>query len=69
MKSMEEMYKTGDKVSRAGKYRCAVCGFVIEYLSKHLEYGVTFPVCSVCKSGSDEGSKKADEEFWEYLGE
>lgn len=66
---MEQMYKTGDKVPKAGKYECTVCGFMLEYLPKHLEYGVTFPICPVCKAGSEEGSKKADEEFWKYLGE
>lgn len=65
----EQVYKMGDTVLKAGRYECIACGFVVEYLAKHLEYNVTFPVCPVCKSGTDEGPKKAHEEFWKYLGE
>lgn len=66
--TVETMYKMGDKVPKAGRYECVACGFVVAYLAKHLDYGVTFPVCPVCKSGTDEGPKKADEEFWKYIG-
>lgn len=67
--TLETMYKVGDKVPKAGKYQCVACGFVIEYLPKHLEYGVTFPVCPVCQSGTEDGPKKAHEEFWKYMSE
>lgn len=64
----EEIYKMGDKIPKAGRYQCVVCGFVVEYLEKHLAYGVAFPICPVCQSGTDAGTKKAHEEFWKYIG-
>src|SRR3989338_10672643 len=65
----EKMYKNGDIVPQAGRYQCAVCGFIVEYLPKHIEKGVTFGICTVCKSGTDDGPKKSNEEFWKYIGE
>lgn len=68
LKDQEKMYKNGEMVPQAGRYQCAVCGFIVEYLPKHIERGVTFGMCTVCKSGTDEGHKKANEEFWKYIG-
>lgn len=68
LKDQEKMYKNGEMVPQAGRYQCAVCGFIVEYLPKHIERGVTFGMCTVCKSGTDEGPKKANEEFWKYIG-
>ena len=64
----EKIYKLGDIVPRAGRYQCAVCGFIVEYLPKHIEKDVRFGMCTVCKSGTDAGPKKANEEFWKYIG-
>lgn len=63
-----KMYKAGDNVPLAGRYQCAVCGFIVEYLPKHIEKGVTFGICTVCKSGAESGPKKPNEEFWRYIG-
>lgn len=63
-----KMYKAGDAVPKAGRYQCAVCGFIVEYLPKHIERGVIFGMCTVCKSGTEEGTKKPNEEFWKYIG-
>ena len=68
VKEQEKMYKAGDAVPKAGRYQCAVCGFIVEYLPKHIERGVIFGMCTVCKSGTDEGPKKPNEEFWKYIG-
>lgn len=68
LKDQEKMHKNGDIVPQAGRYQCVVCGFIVEYLPKHIERGVTFGMCTVCKSGTDEGPKKANEEFWKYIG-
>ena len=67
-KEQEKMYKVGDTVTQAGRYRCEVCGFIVEYSPKHIEKGVTFGMCTVCKSGTEDGPKKANEEFWKYIG-
>lgn len=64
----EKMYKAGAAVPQPGRYQCAVCGFIVEYLPKHIEHGVTFGMCTVCKSGTDDGPKKPNEEFWKYIG-
>ena len=49
----EKLYKAGDLVPAAGRYVCTVCGFAIEYLEKHLAYGVKFPTCTVCHAGNE----------------
>jgi anaerobic selenocysteine-containing dehydrogenase len=64
----EMMYKISDKVPKAGRYQCIVCGLIVEYLPKHIEKEVTFAVCPLCKAGSEEGPKKPNEEFWKYIG-
>lgn len=64
----EKIYKVGDKVPEAGRYQCVVCGFIVEYLPKHIEKGVTFNFCTVCKAGTEGGPKKPNEEFWRHIG-
>lgn len=61
------MYKLGDTVPKAGRYQCVVCGFIVEYLPKHIERGVAFGMCTVCLSGTENGPKKPNEEFWKYI--
>lgn len=68
VKEQEKMYKNGDTVPQAGRYQCAVCEFIAEYSPKHIEKGVTFGMCTVCKAGIEDGSKKPNEEFWKYIG-
>lgn len=63
----EKIYKVGDKVPAAGRYACVVCGLVMEYLPKHIEHEVTFISCGVCKAGTEEGPKKAHEDFWQKI--
>lgn len=64
----EKFYKVGDIVPKAGKYQCSVCEFTIEFLPKHLEHGVKFPVCHVCKAGAVEGGpRKPDEYVWKEV--
>ena len=65
----ETMHKVGDKVPQAGRYQCSVCKFIVEYLPKHIENGVTFGICTVCYSGTENGPKKPNEEFWKYIGQ
>lgn len=64
----KKLYKVGDKVPQAGRYKCAVCGLVIEFLPKHIEMGVVFNFCPLCLSGAENGPKKPDEDFWEFIG-
>lgn len=68
MDKPEKMYKVSDKVPKAGRYQCIVCGLVVEYLPKHIEKGVAFGICSLCLSGTEKGPKKPNEEFWKYIG-
>lgn len=63
----EKLYKFGDKVPQAGKYECLVCGFVVEYLPKHIEHGAVFNICPVCMAGTEGGPKDKDEEFWKFI--
>ena len=63
----EKMYKVGDKVPMAGRYQCAVCGLIVEYLPKHIEKGATFGICTLCKAGTENGPKKPDEVFWRQV--
>lgn len=65
--SQETLYKVGDLVPAAGRYVCTVCGFSIEYLEKHLAYGVKFPVCPVCHAGEEGGAKAPHEDFWKKV--
>jgi cytochrome c2 len=64
----EKVYKVGDKVPQAGRYQCAVCGVVIEFLQKHVDMGVMFQECPVCHAGSEGGPKKVEEDFWKLIG-
>ena len=64
----EKMYKVGDKVPRAGRYQCVVCGLIVEYLPRHIEKGAAFGICTLCKAGTESGPKKPDEGFWKYAG-
>lgn len=64
----EKLYKVGDTVPQAGRYACVVCGFVAEYLPKHIEKGVAFVACPVCHSGTEGGPKDVHEDFWKFIG-
>lgn len=64
----EVMYKVADKVPRASRYQCIVCGLIVEYLPKHIEKGVTFGICTLCQAGTEKGPKKLNEAFWKYIG-
>jgi len=61
------IYKKGDKVPRAGKYQCIVCGLITEYLSAHIERGVSFGICPLCQAGTANGPKKEHEGFWKAI--
>jgi len=65
----DKLYKVGDKVPQAGKYQCVVCGFIAEYLPKHIQMSAAFAPCPVCHSGTENGPKKPEEEFWKFIGE
>ena len=54
----KQMYKVGDKVPRAGRYQCIVCGLILEFLPKHIEMGVLFNSCPLCFAGTENGPKK-----------
>ena len=63
----ETLHKVGDKVPAAGRYVCTICGLVVEYLPKHIEHGVTFDICTLCKAGTVNGPKAAHEDFWKLV--
>lgn len=63
----ETLYKVGDKVPQAGRYQCAVCGLIVEYLPKHIGMGVTFAECSLCHAGTAGGPKDEHEDFWKLI--
>lgn len=63
----EKLYKTGDLVPKAGRYQCTVCGLIVEYLEKHIEMGITFAECTLCKAGTAGGPKDLHEDFWKAV--
>lgn len=65
---MEELYKVGDKVPKAGRYQCLVCGLVIEFMQKHIDNGAVFNSCPLCYAGTEKGPKKPDEDIWKNIG-
>ncbi len=63
----EKLYKVGDNVPQAGRYVCIVCGLILEYSEDHITRGVKFAECTLCHAGTENGSKKAHEEFWKLI--
>ena len=64
----QKQYKVGDKVPQVGRYQCLVCGFIIEFLPKHIEKSVVFNSCPLCFAGTENGPKKPDEDIWVFIG-
>lgn len=64
----EKLYKVGETVPQAGRYQCTVCGFIVEFLPKHVGMGVKFTDCGICHAGTEEGPKKTHEDFWKFIG-
>lgn len=65
----DKLYKVGDKVPKAGRYQCIVCGLIIEFSPQHIEKGAVFNSCPLCFAGTENGPKKPDEDVWKYIGE
>lgn len=65
---VDMLFKVEDKVPKAGRYQCTTCGFIIEFLPKHIELGVTFGSCPVCLAGTENSPKKPDEDIWKFIG-
>lgn len=57
-----------EKIPVAGKYKCVICGLVVDVAPHFVERGVTFFACPVCKAGTEGGPKSELEDVWEYLG-
>ncbi len=64
----DNLYKVGDRVPKAGRYQCIVCGLIIEFSQQHIDQGVVFNSCPLCFAGTENGPKKPDEDFWKFIG-
>lgn len=57
-----------EKIPVAGKYKCVICGLIVDVAPHFIERGATFFSCPICKAGTEDGPKNEEEEVWEYLG-
>ncbi|MDD2871279.1 MAG: hypothetical protein PHS49_04775 [Candidatus Gracilibacteria bacterium] len=52
----------------AGKYKCIICGLIVDIDQHFIERGSTFFACPICHAGNENGPKGPQDDVWEYLG-
>jgi len=62
------LLKATDVIPVAGKYKCIVCGLIVDIAPHFINNWATFFACPICKAGEDGGPKWPEEDVWEYLG-
>ncbi|MFZ2150576.1 MAG: hypothetical protein WAZ12_03140 [Candidatus Absconditicoccaceae bacterium] len=70
MSSLEKgsKFKASEKIPATGRYKCLVCGLIIEIQQKFIDMGSTFFSCPICHAGEDSGPKGPQDQIREYLG-
>lgn len=61
-------FKATEKIPAAGKYKCVICGMIIDVAPHFIEHETTFFACPVCHAWSEWWPKSELEDVWEYLG-
>ncbi|MEI7563336.1 MAG: hypothetical protein WCJ39_06935 [bacterium] len=46
-------FKASDKMVAIGKYKCVVCGLIIDIEQKFVDMGHTFFSCPICHAGTE----------------
>jgi len=60
-------FKSTDKIPVAWRYKCVVCGLIVDIDQHFIERQVTFFSCPICHAWSEWGPKWLEEDVWEYL--
>ena len=60
--------KATEKVPVAGKYKCIICGLIVEIGQHLIDNEATFFACPVCHAWEEWGPVGVADEVWEYLG-
>lgn len=68
MATVGDLFKATDKIPAVGKYRCIICGLVVDINEHIVAHGGTFFTCPVCKAGGEDGPLTEADDVWEYLG-
>jgi len=61
-------FKASDKMVAIGKYKCVVCGLIIDIEQKFVDMGHTFFSCPICHAGTEGWPKGPEDDVREYLG-
>ncbi|MEI8092487.1 MAG: hypothetical protein WCG98_10450 [bacterium] len=46
-------FKITEKIPTTGRYKCVVCGLVVEIEQKFIDMGKTFFACPICHAGTE----------------
>lgn len=65
----EGFFKSTDLIPVSWRYRCVVCGLVVEISQQMIDMWNTFFSCPVCQAGEDGGPKTSNEDVREFLGD
>jgi DNA-directed RNA polymerase subunit RPC12/RpoP len=60
--------KSTEAVPTAWKYKCVICGEVIDITQDLVDSKSTFIDCPVCKAWAEWGPTKPEDDVWEFLG-
>ena len=60
--------KATDKIPAAGRYKCIICGLIVEIEQKFIDNWASFFACPVCHAWEEWWAVWPADEVWEYLG-
>jgi len=57
-----------DKIPTAGKYKCIICGLIVDIDQHFIDNWATFFACPICHAWEEWGPKWPEEDVWKFLG-
>lgn len=62
------LIKATEKIPVAGKYKCVVCGLIVDIDQHFIDKWLSFFACPICHAWTENGPKSPEEDVWEFLG-
>jgi len=50
-----DLVKATEKIPAAGRYKCLICGMIVDVDQHFIDRGTPFFACPVCHAGTEEG--------------
>ena len=61
-------FKATATIPAAGRYKCVICGLIVDIDQHFVDNGATFFACPICHAREEGGPKWIEDDVWEFLG-